>query len=239
MEIDHDLATLLGRILTLDPSIAPEARMNIENELRAKHIPFSVSQHYHHSNHSPMTHTQTQQHETPQFISEPPRLSCEMLLRQNSIDPTALLPPQLRLFRIADTAQQQRLIELWRICPPTKNVEDPSLAWTDTTVEQEESRTRQRLLQEHCKQVVHGLEHNNNNIAMSLDGTQIQSADGCWDPEPYMADGYMDMMQQYGYDPHAHAATYSPATDPVYRAIGCQLQSASAGVHMDRMDVVM
>jgi hypothetical protein len=267
MEVDHDLAALLSRTLTLDPTMAPELRMSIETELEARGISYSISQHYHHSSHTNANSPDTLSHqqEMPRSMSEPARPTCEMLLRQNGIDPATLLPPQIQLFRIADSAQQDRLIELWRICPPNQNVQDPSQAWTPTSVQMEEDRTRQRLIQEHCQQVVHELENqpqsnnDDNNVIMSLDGTPVQSADGSWgtasqsshdDSEPYMVDGYMELMQEYGYDPHAHgvpnkdaysshfAGAYTPATDPVYRGVGYQ-RHGPAGAHMEQMDVAM
>lgn len=253
MELDHELAALLSRSLTLDPSMSPELRRSIEHELQAKTIVYSASQHYHHSSH----------HSTvPDFnpgtsfrsASEPlARPTCEVLLRQNGIDPSALLPPQLQLFRIAGTEQQDRLLALWRICPPNKNVgDDPSLAWTATTLEQEEHRTKERLLQKHCQQVVRDLEQQQQQqqqmAVMSLDGTPIQSPDGSWGPsihdaqsdsEPYMTEGYMQLMQGYGYDPETqNPASCSPATDPVYRSAGWH-GCGPAGVHMEQMDVAM
>jgi hypothetical protein len=288
MEIDSDLAALLGRALTLDPSsMPPELRMTIESELEARGISYSISQHYHHSTHAPAPPQQHPQ-AVPRTVAPPSssRPTCEALLRQNGIDPASLLPPQLQLFRIADTPQQDRLLELWRICPPAMQArQDPSLAWTPTSVALEEDRTRDRLLQEHCRQVVGEIESRHQpqqqqeeEVIMSLDGTPVQAADGSWAPapssyahnaayrdesEPYMAEGYLELMQEYGYDPQAHvggthpggpyfaataaapstatpssSASYSPATDPVYRAAGCG-RFGPAGLHMEQMDVAM
>lgn len=182
-----------------------------------------------------------------------------MLLRQNGIDPAVLLPPQLQLFRIAGTEQQDRLLQLWRICPPTKNddilMRNPSLAWTATTLEQEEDRTRQRVIQHHHNQTTSEMEQRTDNAdrVMSLDGTTVQAFDGSWAPsypnssqsesEPYMLDGYMQLMQKYGYDPATHSSKqalvdYAQATDPVYRSAGWH-GHGPAGMQMEQMDVAM
>jgi hypothetical protein len=61
------------------------------------------------------------------------------LLRQHSIDPSALLPNQIHLFQNADNEQRLRLLELWRIAPPSYPLEEHlSGTWVDTSVEREE-----------------------------------------------------------------------------------------------------
>lgn len=137
-----------------------------------------------------------------------------------NIDPTTLTPAQLQLFRTADDPQKQRLIELWLISPPTKGADIPSLAWSSTSVEQEERLAQLRFDREQ-EQV------------MSLDGTSVQTADGTWadqrsDSEPYMTSGYEELMrreQQRQAEPRAvynhfgnaiGSRTYSTATDPVF-----------------------
>ena len=91
----------------------------------------------------------------------------------------------------------------------------------------------------------------------------MTSMSGHEDSEPYMVAGYMDIMQQYGYDPQAHEAqapardaythfgtsiggpSYSSSKDPVYNMgpanapRGFHGFHGPAGMHMDAMDVVM
>lgn len=144
---------------------------------------------------------------------------------------------QLQLFKTAEDSQKLRLIQLWQICPPTNNQDNPAVAWNSTTVEQEELlaqlRYERRLAEEEQK-----------NTVMSMDGTPltpVQTGDGRWvamsDVEPYMMSGYEALArreyeesarQQYQEamsipkDCYSHfgtavgGPTYRPATDPVY-----------------------
>lgn len=67
------------------------------------------------------------------------------LLRQHSIDPSALLPNQIHLFQDADHEQRLRLLELWRISPPSYPVEEHlNGTWSSTSVEREEVLARAR-----------------------------------------------------------------------------------------------
>jgi hypothetical protein len=140
-----------------------------------------------------------------------------------NIDPVNLTPAQLQLFRTADDQQKQRLIELWVISPPTKGADIPSLAWSSTSVEQEERLAKIRFDREQEQQT------------MSLDVTPVQTADGTWaaqrpcsDTEPYMMSGYEELMrreQQRQAEPRAvynhfgnaiGSRQYSAATDPIF-----------------------
>jgi hypothetical protein len=158
-------------------------------------------------------------------------MSAEHVLRIHGVDPFTLTPSQLQLFRIADQAQKRRLVELWSICPPNNGGDIPSLAWSSTTVEQEEHLAR--LRHERLQQTE----------TLSLDGTTIQSNDGSWhqqathESEPYMMSGYEELMRRererererqsmesqrsdasYGhYNTTSVESNYSPATDPVYQ----------------------
>jgi hypothetical protein len=65
-------------------------------------------------------------------------------LRQHSIDPSALLPNQVHLFQNADYEQRLRLLELWRIAPPSYPLEEHVGKWAPTSVEKEEADARVR-----------------------------------------------------------------------------------------------
>jgi hypothetical protein len=156
-------------------------------------------------------------------------MSAEHILRIHGVDPFTLTPSQLQLFRIADQAQKRRLVELWSICPPNNGGDIPSLAWSSTTVEQEEHLAR--LRHERLQQAE----------TLSLDGTTVQSNDGSWhqqathESEPYMMSGYEELMRReqererqsmesqrsdagYGhYNTTSVEPNYSPATDPIYQ----------------------
>jgi len=72
-------------------------------------------------------------------------------LRQHSIDPSALLSNQVDLFRNADYEQRLRLLELWRIAPPSypldKHLQVQS-QFIATSVEKEEQDARMRYEQQ-------------------------------------------------------------------------------------------
>lgn len=66
-------------------------------------------------------------------------------LRQHSIEPTALLPNQVHLFLNADYEQRCRLLELWRIAPPSYPLDDYlNGTWVTTSVQREEDLARAR-----------------------------------------------------------------------------------------------
>jgi hypothetical protein len=105
-----------------------------------------ASAHYNHSYHI--------RHET---LSEPSRSpppayhetmlpdNMTQTLRDNSIDPTSLLPNQLHLFANAELDQRLRLLELWRISPPSYSAAEQVYGTQNpTTLAQEESSARQR-----------------------------------------------------------------------------------------------
>ena len=70
-------------------------------------------------------------------------------LRQHSIDPYALLPNQVHLFTNADNEQRLRLLELWRIAPPSYPLEDHVHGtWISTSVQREEELARARYEQQ-------------------------------------------------------------------------------------------
>ncbi|EME39501.1 hypothetical protein DOTSEDRAFT_75237 [Dothistroma septosporum NZE10] len=71
------------------------------------------------------------------------------VLRQNSIDPLALLPNQVDLFLNADYEQRLRLLELWRISPPSyPHEQQAQQQWMNTSVEKEEHAARDRYEQQ-------------------------------------------------------------------------------------------
>ncbi|KAI1642254.1 uncharacterized protein F4817DRAFT_307180 [Daldinia loculata] len=236
MQTSDDLAALFSRNLTLQPrpAQAPQETPRVQEP----GITYSISQHYHHSAH--IAHQDDSQAELQRRSSEPPQtqqFSIESILNSYGIDHTALSAAQMQLFKTAEDNQKMRLIELWRICPPAGSHENPAVAWTSTTVEQEQLlaqlRYERRMAEEEQK-----------NTMMSLDGTPltpVQTGDGRWvatcDVEPYMMSGYEALArreyeesarQQYEEsmerpkDVYSHFGTaiggpnYRPATDPVY-----------------------
>jgi hypothetical protein len=87
----------------------------------------------------------------PSTPSPRPQLSDQEMydtLVQHSIDPHALLPNQVALFRGAGLDQRLRLLELWRISPPNQNASYDlyklQQSWPETSVEREEEMARLR-----------------------------------------------------------------------------------------------
>lgn len=219
MQMHDELSALFSRNLTFNPELQaaiPREEPKHEPKQASQPIVYSISQHYTHSSHVRPS-------------SEPPQNDsavAESILRTHGIDPSALTPSQIQLFKVAELQQQMRLLELWSICPPSRGGDIPALAWSSTTVEQEEQLARIRYERQAEQQV------------MSLDGTPVQAGDGKWaqhnepDPEPYMFSGYAELMRRESErearstQPRSvgshfgnatnEASSYNHATDPVY-----------------------
>ncbi|UKZ85698.1 uncharacterized protein TrAFT101_001547 [Trichoderma asperellum] len=226
MQIHDDLAALFSRNMTFNPEAVPK-EMPQEEAVPAQQIVYSVSQHYNHSAH--IAKPQFQHPDSQRHSSEPPQtdvVSSETILRNHGVDPSTLTPSQLQLFRIADITQKRRLVELWSICPPTSSGDIPALAWSSTTMDQEE----------HLAQLRYEKQQQPNNV-MSLDGTTVQNSNSTWvhqasqESEPYMLSGYEEIMRREREreeaasrprDAYSHFGTsiggpsYVPSTDPVY-----------------------
>jgi hypothetical protein len=88
-----------------------------------------ISSHYNHSYHI-RQETLSEPSRSPPPAYHETMLSDHMAqtLRENSVDPSALLPNQLHLYANADLDQRLRLLELWRISPPSYSPEDKSTA---------------------------------------------------------------------------------------------------------------
>ncbi|KAL6692080.1 hypothetical protein J3F84DRAFT_109146 [Trichoderma pleuroticola] len=228
MQVHDDLAALFSRNMTFNPEAVPKEmpqEMVVPQQMNQP-IVYAISQHYNHSAH--IAKPQFQNQDSQRHSSEPPQsdvVSSETILRTHGVDPVTLTPSQLQLFRIADAAQRRRLVELWSICPPSSGGDIPALAWSSTTMEQEEHLAQLRYEQQ---------QHNH---VMSLDGTTVQASNSTWvhqasqESEPYMMSGYEEIMRREREreeansrpkDAYSHFGTsvggpsYNPSTDPVY-----------------------
>lgn len=198
---------------------------SMQQQLEAEHMPKHIvyaSQHY--------THT----HHIPRSVSEPPPKThiepsnLESVLLRNSIDPSFLFPSQLDLFQNADDDQRLRLLELWRISPPTGRQGYPEgtdysmsrqlYDWPPTSLAQEE--TMARLRYEGNQGATSDQEH----IQQQTDQTSMLPASPpSQSAEPYMTSGY-ELMAQREYEhsaqsadnPRGESGKYNHATDPVY-----------------------
>lgn len=146
-------------------------------------------------------------------------------LRQHSIDPSALLPNQVELFRHADYEQRLRLLELWRIAPPSYPLEKHLQVqgqFIATSVEREEQEARERYEQNmHARQIPHE-EHMFDTHVVKPTSPIRQEGEDAWPPaarmkaaniaagngpfrnaevEPYIVNGYEVAVSQRAVDP--------------------------------------
>ncbi|KAJ9143623.1 hypothetical protein NKR19_g6779 [Coniochaeta hoffmannii] len=209
MADEERLAAMFTKNMSLDPVTVPQQPARI----------VYVSQHYTHTAHiaaQPVEAPQT----SPRPASEPPQsehLLAETVLRNHGVDPSCLSASQVQLFKTADEPQQLRLIELWRIYPPTNSNNNSTLAWTSlSTLEQEIVLARDRYTRAQMQPAPQ------DDSMMSLDGTPLvplQDGDGRWMSvaetdhymEPYMSTGYAGQAPDV-----PRVAAYKPSTDPVY-----------------------
>jgi exonuclease VII large subunit len=199
-----------------------------DQEQEQEHAPKQIvyaSQHYTHSHHV-----------APRSASEPPMKTHidpshlgDVLLR-NSIDPSLLFPSQIELFQNADDDQRLRLLELWRISPPTGRQGYPSgtdynmsrqlYDWPPTSLAQEEAMAKLRYEKQQADAAQQkAIQQHQQQLEQSMNAASAE-------PEPYMASGY-EMMARREYEESARAENalkesnkYNQATDPVYNNTG-------------------
>jgi hypothetical protein len=195
-----------------------EQPVQVQQEEAPKQIVYA-SQHYTHSYHVAPARS----------VSEPPTKThieasdLEAVLLRNSIDPALLFPSQIELFQNADDDQRLRLLELWRISPPSGRQGYPSgtdynmsrqlYDWPPTSLAQEEAMAKLRFEKMEEQAAQQQREQANTTVATS---PSTQSA------EPYMTSGY-EMMARREYEksaqeeaPLKESIKYNQATDPVY-----------------------
>lgn len=249
MQVHDDLAALFSRNLTFNPELqAQQALLSKPADNEPKQLPsdpvpeissspitYSISAHYTHSAHIPRQPTQAvdqQQGQEPQRrASEPPQsehAALETIFVQNGLNCSVFAPSQAELFRTSEEHQRQRLLEIWKAAPPTSELDNPSVAWSTTTLEQEEQWAKMRY------ERLPSTQTQPQQTTMSLDGTQVQSSDSCWvstsPAEPYMMSGYEELMRRdqerqaaakrakESFSPYGSSVghRYSHSTDPVY-----------------------
>lgn len=146
-----------------------------------------ISQHYHHSAHlAPASGTED--------------IPASTILKAAGVNADVLLPSQLQLFKNAQRDQQERLVELWRIAPPTSGDQLASRHmgdWPQTSLEMEEEAARQRWEKQESERL--------KNLSV------LPSQESRGNAEPYMSSGYdADMSMDNG------PQTHRQATDPAY-----------------------
>lgn len=180
-----------------------------------------ISQHYNHSSHIARHDVHVTQQQSSRPASEPPQgehSAIESVLREYGVNTSGLSSAQLQLFKTVDDAQKMHLIDLWRICPPTNSNDNPTLAWSMTSVSQEEILAKLRYEQRQQQQQQQ--QQQVDTPILSLDGTPIQAGDGRWGTsaaaaqsymEPYMASGYEDMARREYEESERRAAFFAEA----------------------------
>ena len=153
-----------------------------------------ITQHYHHSSH--------------QVPPTPPEIQPSQILAAAGIDADVLFPSQLNLFKNAQPDQQLRLIELWRIAPPTygQQMLNKNLGnWPQTTLDQEEQAAKHRWDRMSEQERQHTMNTRQN-------------------AEPYMANGYQNLPNingmtaptEYQQSEMSGTKDYNRAFDPLY-----------------------
>jgi len=200
-KMQDDLSDLMARNMHLSnnpiqPTFTSESPPTPQLDPQPAPAVAYITQHYHHSTHQvPISfHHETQPSQT---------------LAEAGIDASVLFPSQLHLFKHAQPDQKLRLIELWRIAPPTygHQMQAKNLGnWPTTNLAQEEDAAKHRWdrMSEQAKEY-------------ALKQTKTNA-------EPYMLDGYDDFAKLHGFETPAPApqittdrtTDYNRAHDPVY-----------------------
>jgi hypothetical protein len=186
-----------------------------------------ASQHYTHSHHVAPTRSVSE----PLVKTHIEPTDLESVLLRNSIDPSFLFPSQIELFQNADDDQRLRLLELWRISPPSGrqgypagtdyNMSRQLYDWPPTSLAQEEAmaklryeRMEEQAQQEHIQQ--------QQQFEQSMGTNNLGTSPSTQAAEPYMTSGY-EMMARREYEKSAqeeavlkNSSKYNQATDPVY-----------------------
>jgi len=226
MQAQEDLIALFSRNLTLDPvsaSVPTPAPAQAPVDREEPKIVYA-SQHYTHSAHIVPQELKPSPVLTARPASEPPHadhLSVHKVLESYGVDPTVLSAAQLQLFKTVADPQKERLIELWRHAPPTSSHDNPTLAWSMTSMDQEELFAKERYERKQQLQQQQQQQQSEQSTIMSLDGTPltpVQVGDGRWVMatdhymEPYMASGYEEMALRE-YEESARRAMYAEAME--------------------------
>lgn len=195
--MQDDLINMMSRHLQLSPH-AHDGSMPPTPHVSPQSVPITyITQHYHHSAH--------------QASASDAQVSTA--LESAGINAAALLPTQITLFRHAEPEQQQRLIELWRIAPPTPGnqmLPEEMNNWPQTSMEKEEAAARYRYDTERDKlKNLSALPEFNNRIHA----------------EPYIVNGYGELPNVNAVvapsefqSSEQQNAEYRPCKDPVYNS---------------------
>lgn len=145
-------------------------------------------------------------------------------LRQNSIDPSALLPNQIELFVGADYEQRLRLVELWRISPPSYPLEQHlSGQLSPTSVQKEENEARVRYEAQMQARTMPNEEHMFDTYVSEPINPIRQPGEAAWPPAARMRAASIaarhSLVAKDDAEPYM-VSGYEQRSDPVYAATG-------------------
>ena len=127
-------------------SVPQQQQQQQYSEKQAEQPIHFISSHYNHSHHIRSDQSSDASGSPPPPYKEDlvPKAMAQTLC-DNSIDPASLLPNQIHLFVNADYGQRLRLLELWRIAPPSYPLEQHlNGSLQPTSLEQEEYQAKER-----------------------------------------------------------------------------------------------
>lgn len=195
-----------------------------EEPKRASSEPITyISTHYTHSAHLARPREASPPLSTSSHLE---RSDLEQVLISQSIDPGVLFPSQLTLFQNADPDQRLRLLELWRISPPTYAQHEriwESGLWPETSLQQEEALAKERY------ERLMGARQAHHHVADGIMYNETSSPQPPKSAEPYMQSGYEALARREYEASVAHTGMplqettrYNLATDPAYMKAGQQ-----------------
>jgi hypothetical protein len=198
--MQDDLVNMMSQHLQLNPvQHQQDASMPPTPQVSPQSAPITyITQHYHHSAHQAGT-------TDSQASSD---------LESVGINAAVLLPTQLALFKNADPEQRQRLVELWRIAPPTYGnqlMPGDMGNWPQTSMEKEEEAARHRWEESERERL--------KNLCA------LPGYDNRGQAEPYIVSGYNDRPNINGVtalseytNTQQSSSEYKRCKDPVYNS---------------------
>lgn len=182
-----ELVNMMGQHFHLNPVHNQNDSMPPTPQVSPQPGPITyITQHYHHSAHQPRERQASD------------------VLDEAGVNASTLLPSQIVLFKNADDEQKQRLVELWKIAPPTPGKQLPPSAngnWPQTSMELEEEAARIRweaMVRDRLKNLC------------ALPGYDAQHA-----AEPYMT-GLYEQVANPQKEAQPAEDEYKRCKDPVY-----------------------
>ncbi|KAI9750051.1 MAG: hypothetical protein M1815_002058 [Lichina confinis] len=240
-DADNELSALLARGLAFTNGNTSQPAATAEPPTATQStIKYSITQHYHHSTHVvPLA-----QPSGPQCLAlkltQMDETTANIILSRNGVEPSALFPSQLTLFRQVDLAQQMCLIETWRSWPLARGSQAYCLESQQASTSDSLSHEQQDMdaMDRDDAESVCGHSTYRSSSPKSLSTALGRSTDrgsSAHLAEPYMVLGHnvltqrnCELLAQQNRDSYSLLGSvvggrsqaldsYRPATDPVYQ----------------------